>query len=206
MEKLLAESHKQTEELHTQEEEIRQNMEEMQATQEEMARKQLELDGQIAALNNAAIVSEVDLKGNILAVNDEFCRLAKYTREELIGQKQSIVRHPDMPAAIFDDLWATIVKGKVWRGEVKNKAKDGSHYWVNATITPVLGENGRPIKYIGVRFDITAQKEQDEKIQPNAGGGSTCDRRNESTRRGNPSEHGRDAGYTRRDGPQTIRA
>lgn len=153
MEILLASSHKQAEE--------------MQATQEEAVRKQIELDGQIAALNNAAIVSEVDLKGNILSINDEFCRLAKYTREELIGQKQSIVRHPDMPAAIFDDLWATITKGKVWRGEVKNRAKDGSHYWVAATITPVLNELGRPVKYIGVRFDITAQKEQEEKIKQN---------------------------------------
>jgi PAS domain S-box-containing protein len=167
MEGLLTASQKHTDDMKAQEEQIRQNMEDMQATQEEMGRKQVELNGQIAALNNAAIVSEVDLKGHILAVNDEFCRLAKYTREELIGKKQSIVRHPDMPAAIFDDLWATIVKGKVWRGEVKNRAKDGSHYWVSATITPVLGENGRPVKYIGVRFDITAQKEQEEKERVN---------------------------------------
>ncbi|QHT67719.1 PAS domain S-box protein [Rhodocytophaga rosea] len=166
-ESLLKEARQQAEEMKAQEEELRQNMEEVQATQDEMARKQIELDGQIAALNNAAIVSEVDLKGHILAVNDEFCRLAKYTREELIGQKQSIVRHPDMPGAVFDDLWATITKGKVWRGEVKNRAKDGSHYWVAATITPVLNENGRPVKYIGVRFDITAQKEQEEEIKRN---------------------------------------
>ncbi|QHT67585.1 PAS domain-containing protein [Rhodocytophaga rosea] len=152
------------EELQAQEEELRQNMEELTAIQEEMTRKQVELDGQIAALNNAAIVSEVDLKGNIIFVNDEFCRLAKYSREELIGQKQSIVRHPDMPASLFDDLWATISKGRVWQGEVKNRAKDGSHYWVAATITPVLNEMGRPVKYIGVRFDITAQKEHQEII------------------------------------------
>ncbi|MFC5537443.1 PAS domain-containing protein [Rhodocytophaga aerolata] len=161
---LLEKSQQQAEELRAQEEEMRQNMEELNATQEEMTRKQIELGGQIAALNNAAIVSEVDLRGNIIFANDEFCRLAKYTREELIGKKQSIVRHPDMPAALFDDLWATIVKGKVWKGEVKNRAKDGSYYWVDATITPVLGENGRPIKYIGVRYDITSKKEQEERI------------------------------------------
>jgi hypothetical protein len=69
-----------------------------------------------------------------------------------------------MPAHLFADLWTTIVKGSVWRGEIKNKAKDGSHYWVEATITPVLGENGRPIKYIGVRYDITAKKAQEEII------------------------------------------
>ncbi len=131
---------------------------------EEMARSQIELTGQMAALNNAAIVSEVDTKGYILAVNGEFCRLAKYTREELIGQKQSIVRHPDMPADLFKDLWATIVKGNVWKGEIKNRAKDGTHYWVAATITPVLDEEGKPVKYIGVRYDITERKDQEEKI------------------------------------------
>ncbi|MBC7920406.1 MAG: PAS domain S-box protein [Ferruginibacter sp.] len=167
MEGTLQASRQQAEAMKVQGEELRQSLEEMQATQEEMGRKQIELDGQMAALNNAAIVSEVDLRGNILAVNDEFCRLAKYTREELIGQKQSIVRHPDMPAPLFVDLWATIVKGKVWRGEVKNRAKDGTHYWVAATITPVLNEQGRPVKYIGVRFDITAQKEQEERIEKN---------------------------------------
>jgi PAS domain S-box-containing protein len=161
---LLEKSQQQAEELRAQEEEMRQNMEELNATQEEMTRKQLELGGQIAALNNAAIVSEVDLRGNILSVNEAFCRVSKYSREELVGNKQSIIRHPDMPAHLFADLWTTIVKGSVWRGEIKNKAKDGSHYWVEATITPVLGENGRPIKYIGVRYDITAKKAQEEII------------------------------------------
>ncbi len=163
--KLLEKSQQQAEELRAQEEEMRQNMEELHAIQEEMGRKQTELSGQIAALNHAAIVSEVDLKGNILTVNDEFCRISKYSKEELVGQKQSIVRHPDMPATVFDDLWATILKGKVWKGEIKNRAKDGSYYWVAATITPVLNEQGRPVKFIGVRFDITLQKDQEEKTK-----------------------------------------
>ncbi|MES2731567.1 MAG: PAS domain-containing protein [Bacteroidota bacterium] len=162
--KALKEAQQQQEAISYNEEELRQNLEEMATTQEEMSRKEMELVGQNAALNNAAIVSEVDLQGNILFVNDEFCRLAKYTREELLGQKQSIVRHPDMPAAVFEDLWGTITKGKVWKGQVKNRSKDGSHYWVEATITPVIGSNSKPIKYIGVRFDITAQKEQEEAI------------------------------------------
>ncbi|MBD0259549.1 MAG: PAS domain-containing protein, partial [Cytophagales bacterium] len=163
-ERLLEESQKQQQALAASEEELRQNMEELQATQEQMTKNQIELAGQMAALNNAAIVSEVDTKGYILAVNDEFCRLAKYTREELIGQKQSIVRHPDMPAELFKDLWSTITKGQVWKGEVKNRAKDGSYYWVAATITPVLNEQGKPVKYIGVRYDITDQKDQEAKI------------------------------------------
>jgi methyl-accepting chemotaxis protein len=157
MEGLLTSSQEQAQTLLRQEEEMRRNV-------EEMTKNQIELVGQMAALNNAAIVSEVDTKGHILAVNDEFCRLAKYTREELIGQKQSIVRHPDMPAELFKDLWSTITQGKVWKGEVKNRAKDGSHYWVAATITPVLNEQGKPVKYIGVRYDITDQKDQEAKI------------------------------------------
>jgi methyl-accepting chemotaxis protein len=164
-EELVLEAQRQNEQFSAQEEELRQNMEEMAATQEEMMRKEVELRGQNEALNNAAIVSEVDLQGNIIFVNDEFCRLAKYTREELIGRKQSIVRHPDMPAAVFEDLWSTITQGKVWKGEVKNRAKDGTHYWVDATLTPVIGSNGKPIKYIGVRFDITAQKEAEERMK-----------------------------------------
>ncbi len=157
MERLLASSQEQAQTLLRQEDEMRRNV-------EEMSRNQIELVGQMAALNNAAIVSEVDTKGYILSVNDEFCRLAKYTREELVGQKQSIVRHPDMPAELFKDLWSTITQGKVWKGEVKNRAKDGSYYWVAATITPVLNEQGKPVKYIGVRYDITEQKDQEGKI------------------------------------------
>jgi PAS domain S-box-containing protein len=162
---ILEASQQQNEQISAQEEELRQNLEEMAATQEEMVRKEVELRGQNEALNNAAIVSEVDLQGNILLVNDEFCRVSKYTRDELIGKKQSIVRHPDMPAALFDGVWATITKGKVWKGEIKNRAKDGTHYWVDASITPVIGSNGKPIKYIGVRFDITAQKEAEEMMK-----------------------------------------
>jgi methyl-accepting chemotaxis protein len=163
-ERLLEEAQKQQQAIAASEEELRRNMEELQVTQEQMTKNQIELAGQMAALNNASIVSEVDTKGYILSVNDEFCRIAKYTREELVGQKQSIVRHPDMPAELFKDLWATITKGQVWRGDVKNRAKDGSHYWVAATITPVLNELGKPVKYIGVRYDITEQKDQEAKI------------------------------------------
>ena len=76
-----------------------------------------------------------------------------------------MVRHPDMPSAAFKDMWATIGRGKVWHGEVKNKKKDGSHYWVEATIAPVLGADGKPERYIGIRFDITDVKDQEEKAR-----------------------------------------
>jgi methyl-accepting chemotaxis protein len=131
---------------------------------DEVTRSKRDLKGRDDALNNAAIVSEVDLRGNIIFVNDAFCKTSKYSSEELMGQKQSIVRHPDMPAELYQELWSTITQGKVWKGQIKNRAKDGSAYWVDVSITPVLGENGKPMKYIGVRFDITAQKEAEEQM------------------------------------------
>ena len=153
------------EEVKAQEEELRQNLEEMQATQEEMNRVQAELQTQMNIVNATALVSKTDLKGNITYANDEFCRVAKYTREELIGKNHNIVRHPDMPKAAFEDLWKTISLGKVWRGQVKNKAKDGSHYWVNATIAPIIGTNGKPKEYMAVRYLITEAKEREEKLK-----------------------------------------
>lgn len=152
------------EELQASEEEIRQSAEELNAQHEEMRRVQMELTGQNNALNNAAIVSEADVRGDITFVNDEFVRLAKYTRNELIGNNHRIVKSGHQPQEIFVDLWATISKGKVWRGELKNRAKDGSYYWVAATITPVLGVDNKPVKYIGVRFDITALKEAEARL------------------------------------------
>jgi PAS domain S-box-containing protein len=123
------------------------------------------LAGHVAALNNAAIVSEADLKGDIIFVNDEFCRIAKYDRTELLGQNHRILKSGHQPQAIFDDLWRTISRGLVWKGIIKNRAKDGSYYWVASTITPIMGAEGKPIKYIGVRFDITSQVEQADQIK-----------------------------------------
>ena len=147
------------EELRTQEEELLQLNEELKATNEQLLATQKELEAQFLALNNAAIVSATDIRGNIIYVNDTFCEISKYSREELIGKNHRILRHPDMPASAFEEMWKTITAGKVWKGVVKNKAKDGSAYWVHATITPILDEKGIPIKYISVRFDITAEKE-----------------------------------------------
>lgn len=147
------------EELRTQEEELLQLNEELNATNEQLLATQKELEAQFLALNNAAIVSATDIRGNIIYANDTFCKISKYSREELIGKNHRIIRHPDMPASAFEEMWKTITAGKVWKGVVKNKAKDGSAYWVHATITPILDEKGIPIKYISVRYDITAEKE-----------------------------------------------
>jgi methyl-accepting chemotaxis protein len=106
--------------------------------------------------NMTSIVSESDLKGDILNINEKFCEISQYTREELIGKPHNTTRHPDMPKDVFKQLWGTIGKGKPFRGIIKNRKKDGNPYYVDAVIAPVLGANGKPIKYIGVRYDITA--------------------------------------------------
>lgn len=115
-------------------------------------------------LEHGTLMSTADLKGIITYVNDKFCEVSKYSREELIGQPHNIVRHPDMPKHVFREMWNTIGSGKVWQGELKNKAKDGSTYWVYATVSPVLDEHGKPIKYISMRQDITEQKLMQEQL------------------------------------------
>lgn len=123
-----------------------------------------EFNSQTEILNLSSLLSISDLRGNIIYVNDKFCEVSQYTREELMDQPHSIVRHPDTPASVFKEMWQTIGKGETWQGEIKNKAKDGTHYWVYATISPVMGENGKPIKYISMRHDISKQKSLTEEL------------------------------------------
>lgn len=106
-------------------------------------------------INLTSIVSEANLKGDIMSVNEKFLEVSKYPKDELIGKGHNTTRHPDMPKEVFKEMWATIGRGKIFRGMVKNRAKDGTPYYVDAVIAPILGENGKPRKYIGVRYDIT---------------------------------------------------
>lgn len=99
---------------------------------------------------NTKIISVTDLKGIITEVNDTFVKMSGYSREELIGQPQNIVRHPDMPSEIFEQLWSTIKSGNSFMGIIKNRCKDGSYYWVNAFIMPIV-QNGEIIGYESVR-------------------------------------------------------
>ncbi|MDX2188531.1 MAG: PAS domain S-box protein, partial [Bacteroidota bacterium] len=162
----------QVELLSSQEEEIRQNLEEMQATQEELARKmkesermKQELDARVNALNAAAILSESDVYGNITYLNDKLCEISGYTREELMGKPHKIFRHPDNPKSIYKEMWDTIKAGKIFQATYPNKKKDGTDYWVEATIAPVLDETGKPEKYVGIRFDVTKMMEQKLEMQ-----------------------------------------
>lgn len=115
----------------------------------------LELQARIDIMNLTSIVSEGDLKGDILSVNDKYCEVSQYNRDELIGKGHNITRHDDMPKEVFKEMWSTIGRGRIFRGVVKNRAKDGTPYYVDACIAPIIGKNGKPRKYIGVRYDIT---------------------------------------------------
>jgi PAS domain S-box-containing protein len=118
-----------------------------------------ELERYLKAIDNVAIISKTDLKGNITFANDFFCELAKYTRAELIGQPHNIIRHPDSPKEVFKDMWETIQKGETWNGKIKNQAKDGSVYYVNSTIIPIFDDMGEEIiEYVGIRF-LTTEEE-----------------------------------------------
>lgn len=108
-------------------------------------------------VDQACIVSMTDKKGYITYVNDLFCSVAGYTREECIGQNQNMVRSPNMPKSAFKEMWATIGSGRVWRGDVENRCKDGSSYFVDALISPIIGEDGKPEGYIGIRYEKTGQ-------------------------------------------------
>ena len=132
---------------------------------EQIEQFQRELETRIAQIDTACLVSETDKKGVITFVNDKFCEVAQYSREELIGQPHNVVRHPDMPKSLFKEMWATIGKGGIFRGKIKNQAKDGSGYWVDAMVAPVLGADGKPEKYIGIRYDITEMVRQEEEVK-----------------------------------------
>lgn len=125
----------------------------------------LELNQQVSCLNNAAIVSITDANGNISYVNDTFCKISKYSKEELIGKNHRILKSERQPNGLFIGMWAAISKGKIWNGEIINKAKDGTYYWVDTTITPFKDLNGNIEKYVAIRFDITERKEQSEKLK-----------------------------------------
>ena len=117
------------------------------------------------ALDKAAIVSETDIEGNITYVNDLFCQISGYSREELMGQNHRIVKSGYHSQEFFVQLWQTISNGQVWKAEIKNKRKDGSYYWVDTTIAPRHDTKGRIVKYTGIRFDITERKQAEENLE-----------------------------------------
>ena len=129
--------------------------------------------------DNTLIVSKTDTKGKLTYFNEQFVQASGFTDDELMGQPHNIIRHPDMPAAAFQNLWDTIKAGKPWTGAVKNRRKNGDYYWVQASATPIW-ENGQITGYMSVRTKLSAdQREEAERVYAliNQGTGAGLPRR-----------------------------
>lgn len=144
---------------------IRSDITDRKKGEEELKKILKEISDYKYALDESAIVAITDQKGIITHVNDNFCKISKYSTKELIGQDHRIINSGYHSKEFIKELWKTIANGKVWKGELKNRAKDGSTYWVDTTIVPFLNQAGKPYQYVAIRSDITERKEGEKQIK-----------------------------------------